>query len=75
MTERKRLKKELSKWKHHLRNLPRLIDCSEVYGDDYYRKSDIDYVKAVIVEIENKLFEIDKLNSESNVQECDASKA
>ena len=38
MTERKQLKKKLSKLKHFKANLPMLIDCSNVYGDDYYSK-------------------------------------
>jgi hypothetical protein len=36
MTELKELKKELVKLKQFKRDLPLMIDCSEVYGDGYY---------------------------------------
>lgn len=38
---KKTLKKRLSKLKHFKANLPRLIDCSEIYGDNYYSKDDL----------------------------------
>ena len=34
--ERRYLKKQLSLIKCSIKSLPRLVDCSEVYGDNYY---------------------------------------
>ena len=39
MTERRKLKKELSLLKYRRSQLPRLIDCSAVYGDSFYTDS------------------------------------
>lgn len=62
MTERKQLKKKLAKLKHYKANLPRLIDCSNVYGDDYYSENDLSDVNKQIEEVENKIAEIDELS-------------
>ena len=49
MTERKQLKNKLSKLKHYKLNLPRLIDCSNVYGDNFYTNEDLkDVVKQIV---------------------------
>lgn len=62
MTERKQLKKKLAKLKHYKANLPRLIDCSSVYGDDYYSKDDFSDVDKQIEEVEKQIAEIDSLS-------------
>jgi hypothetical protein len=62
MTERKQLKKKLAKLKHYKANLPRLIDCSNVYGDDYYTKDDLSDVDKQIEEVERQIAEIDRLS-------------
>lgn len=51
------IKKKLAKLKHYKANLPRLIDCSNVYGDDYYSKDDLSDVDKQIEEVENKIAE------------------
>ncbi len=61
MTERKQLKKKLAKLKHYKANLPRLIDCSNVYGDDYYTENDLSDVDKQIEEVERQIAEIDRL--------------
>ena len=55
MTERKLLKKKLAKLKQFKNSLPILIDCSEVYGDDYYNKLALERTNKEISEIEEKL--------------------
>jgi hypothetical protein len=50
MTERKQLKKRLAKLKRYKANLPRLIDCSNVYGDGYYTERDLEEVEKQIAE-------------------------
>jgi hypothetical protein len=62
MTERKQLKKKLSKLKHYKANLPRLLDCSNVYGDDYYTKDDLSDADKQIEEVERQIAEIDRLS-------------
>jgi hypothetical protein len=62
MTERKQLKKKLAKLKHYKANLPRLIDCSNVYGDDFYSKDDLSDVDKQIEEVEKQIAEIDRLS-------------
>lgn len=62
MTERKQLKKKLAKLKHYKANLPRLIDCSNVYGDDYYSKDDLSDVDKQIEEVEKQIAEIDRMS-------------
>lgn len=62
MTERRKLKKELSKLKSYRKCLPRLIDCSNVYGDDYFNNEQYVMVDKDIKKIEDKIIEIDKLN-------------
>jgi hypothetical protein len=42
--------------------LPRLIDCSSVYGDDYYSKDDFSDVDKQIQEVEKQIAEIDSLS-------------
>jgi hypothetical protein len=60
MTERKQLKKQLSKLKAYKRNLPRLIDCSTVYGDEVFTQKDYALLDERIKEIENKIAAIDE---------------
>ena len=62
MTERKQLKKKLAKLKHYKANLPRLIDCSNVYGDDYYSREDLSDVDKQIKELEKQIAKIDRLS-------------
>lgn len=59
MTERKQLKKKLAKLKHYKANLPRLIDCSSVYGDGYYTAQDLSEIDKQIEEVEKWIMEID----------------
>lgn len=59
MTERKMLKKKLSKLKHFKSNLPRLIDCSDVYGDGFYSKVDLIDVDKQIEGVERQIADID----------------
>jgi hypothetical protein len=62
MTERRQLKNKLSKLKHYKSNLPRLINCSNVYGDDYYSKDDLSDVDKQIEEVERQITELDLKN-------------
>ena len=62
MTERKQLKKKFAKLKQYKANLPRLIDCSNVYGDDYYTNDDLSDVDKQIKEVERQIAEIDGLS-------------
>ena len=55
MTELRKLKKKLSKLKHHKSKLPSLIDCSEVYGDYYFTKEDLIDVDEQIREVEKQI--------------------
>ena len=59
MNERKQLKKKLAKLKHFKANLPSLIDCSNVYGDDYYTQNDLSDVNKQIKEVETRIAKID----------------
>ena len=52
MTERKLLKKKLAKLKQFKSALPRLIDCSNANGDDFYNSKDLEDVNKQIEEIE-----------------------
>ena len=52
-------KKKLAKLKHYKPNLLRLIDCSNVYGDDYYSKDDL--LSDVDKQIEKSKIQIAKL--------------
>ncbi len=58
MKKAKQLKKKLAKLKHYKANLPRLIDCSNVYGDDYYTQDDLSDVDNQIKEVERQIAEI-----------------
>ncbi len=60
MAERKTLKRQLSKLKHYQRSLPRLIDCSDVYGDNSFTKEDLKEVAQQIEKKERLINEIDK---------------
>lgn len=62
MTERRQLKIKLAKLKHYKLNLPRLIDCSNVYGDDYYTKDHLSDINKQIQEVEMQISEIDRLS-------------
>ena len=59
MTERKRLKKHLSKLNYYKKNLPRLIDCSKVYGDNFYTEDDLVMVEKDILRTQEKINKID----------------
>lgn len=60
MTELKELKKELVKMKRFKSALPRLIDCSEVYGDGYYSQQDLSDIEEEIKEVEAKIESLSK---------------
>lgn len=62
MTERRKLKKELSKLKSFKNSLPRLMDCSEVYGDNYFNEDILKRVEDEIKIIEEKIARIDSLS-------------
>lgn len=62
MTERRRLKRELSKLKSFKKALPRYIDCSQVYGDNYFTPEIIEGVDKEISIIEAKIKAIDESN-------------
>jgi hypothetical protein len=49
------LKKELHGLKRYKKNLPRLIDCSRVYGDDSFTEANYAYIDKEIEELENRL--------------------
>ncbi len=55
MSERKKLKQELSKLKYQKKQLYILIDCSEVYGDLYYNEKHMIALDKEISSIESKL--------------------
>lgn len=59
--KKKELKKKLSKLKHYKANLPRLIDASQMYGDNYYTKDDLIDVEKQIKEIESQLSNLNNL--------------
>jgi len=52
MTELKRLRKELARVKAYLNALPRLIDCSKVYGDSHYAESDLEHARNEVKRLE-----------------------
>jgi len=62
MTVRKQLKKKLSLLKASRKYLPRLIDCSLVYGDNTYTVDDLILVDNNIALVEKQIQEIDNLN-------------
>jgi len=55
MSERKKLKKYLARLKYERGLMPRLIDCSEVYGDGFYKKECLDRINKEIKEVEEQL--------------------
>lgn len=57
MTEHKLLKKELSKLRRYHSILPRLIDCSNVYGDKFYTINDLHRVENEINKLKAKLIQ------------------
>ena len=65
MTERKRLKNELRKLQYYKKSLPRLIDCSEVYGDFYYDEKDLKIVDKEIELLTLKIKEIDETENKN----------
>lgn len=69
MTLRKELKKRLSKLNQYQRSLPRLIDCSQVYGDGYYAEGDSDKVDKEISEIEAAIRGIDEYHLKKDLEE------
>jgi len=62
MNELKQLKKKLKELKCFKKELPRLIDLSEIYGDDYYNENDLFDIDRQIEEIKEKITEIKKAN-------------
>lgn len=58
MSERRELKKKLAKWKHYRSNLPRLIDCSQMYGDNTYTQADIKDADKVISGLEKQIADL-----------------
>ena len=63
MTIRKQLKKQLSLLKAQRKNLPMLIDCSNVYGDSTYSVDTLIAVDNEIALIEKQIQEIDNFNN------------
>ena len=49
------MKKKLAKLKLYKAYLPRLIDCSNVCGDDYYSEDDLSDVSKHIEEVEKQI--------------------
>lgn len=66
MTERKKLKKQLSILKYNKRMLPLLIDCSDVYGDNYYNENMNVKLDKQILNLEKRIEEIDKIKEEND---------
>jgi hypothetical protein len=64
MTIRRQLKKKLSLLKASRRNLPMLIDCSMVYGDNSYTVDDLILVDNNIALLEKQIREIDNFNNQ-----------
>lgn len=60
MTLRKELKKRLSLLKRTRQVLPRMIDCSEVYGDNSFTQEDYPLIDKEISEIEAAIRGIDE---------------
>lgn len=58
--ERRELKKQLSLSKNFLKILPRLIDCSEVYGDSVFTIS----TQEMRQELKNKILKLEESLSE-----------
>lgn len=57
MSERKLLKKKLRRLKQARSQLPILIDCSEVYGDNYFTTKTLDDINKDIEYLEKQLNE------------------
>jgi hypothetical protein len=55
MTKLKKLKKELSKLKNYRAHLPRLIDCSEVNGDEFFTREDLIEVEKQIEKLQKQI--------------------
>ena len=62
MTRRKVLKKELNSLKRLRSEMPRLIDCSVVYGDGYYNQAMLNRVEEDILNIEKEIAAIDNID-------------
>jgi len=58
MTVRKQLKKKLSLLKASRKYLPKLIDCSHVYGDNSYTFDDLILIDNNIALLEKQIQEI-----------------
>lgn len=56
---KKYLKKTLARLKRFKNELPSLIECSMLYGDNYYTNYDLARVKKEIAEIEQLIINID----------------
>ena len=65
MTIRKQLKKKLSLLKASRRNLPMLIDCSMVYGDNSYTVDDLILTDNKIALLESQISEL--TNTQKNI--------
>ncbi len=55
MTELKKMKKELYKLKKYRAHLPRLIDCSEVNGDEFFTREDLIEVEKQIEKLQKQI--------------------
>lgn len=65
MTIRRQLKKKLSLLKASRRDLPRLIDCSMVYGDNTYTVDDLILTDNKIALLESQISEL--TNTQKNI--------
>lgn len=68
MTIRKQLKKKLSLLKASRKDLPRLIDCSMVYGDNTYTVDDLILVDNNIALLEKQIQEINNFNNQLSIK-------
>ena len=60
MTNRRKLKKQLSQLKSLKNTLPRLIDCSLAYGDNYFTEEAYARIEKDIEILEQRILNIDK---------------
>ena len=65
MTLRRQLKKQLSLLKAQRRELPKLIDCSMVYGDTSYTADDLIFTDNKIALLESQISEL--TNTQKNI--------
>lgn len=63
---KKSLKKQLRKLKSFEKELPLLIDCSDVYGDMYYTEEDLHSVRERIKEVEKLIEQKEQKNGKKD---------